>query len=179
MRMFVAVWPDEAATEALSSLDLATRPGLRVVGPDGWHVTLRFLGDVDDRLVPSLAAALGTAARSVRGPVQAVLGPASAWFAGGRVLQVPVNGLDHAADAVRSATVPLMGDTGTAEPPFVGHLTVARAGPGRPDAGTRSALAGIPCTSTFPVDALHLVGSRRTPDGTRYTTLASAPLAAG
>ena len=176
MRMFVAAWPDGATRDVLSSLGLPTVPGLRVVGPDEWHVTLRFLGEVDDRVVPSLSTALGAAARSVPGPARAVLGPATAWFAGGRVLQVPVSGLDELASAVRWATGPLVAGTGTPEPPFVGHLTIARAGPGRPGAATRSALAGIPCTSTFPVDALHLVGSRPTPDGARYTALGSAPL---
>jgi 2'-5' RNA ligase len=177
--MFVAAWPDARTRELLSSLDLPSTPGLRLVRPDEWHVTLRFLGEVDEQLAPSLVAALTMATRTVPRPVRAVLGPGTAWFAGERVLQVPVTGLDDVAVAVRSATVPVVPARGAAEAPFVGHLTLARAGRHGPDAAARVALAGIACASVFPVDAVHLVGSRHTPDGARYPILGSALLAGG
>ena len=174
--MFVAVWPDRATRELLTSLELPAAPGLRLVRPDEWHVTLRFLGEVDEQLVPPLVAAVGRATRSAPRPVRAVLGPGTAWFAGGRVLQVQVAGLDDLAAAVRAATVPVAPVRDTAEPLFVGHLTIARANRSDPDAAARTAMAGLPCRSSFGVDAVDLVGSRRTPDGIRYTTLGSAPL---
>lgn len=179
MHLFVAVWPDEATLSQLSSPSLPSAPGLRLVRSDEWHITLRFLGEVDERLVPRLLDALGSAARTLTGPVLAVLGPGTAWFPGERVLQVPVTGLDGLAAAVRSATVPVVPDRDTVEVPFMGHLTVARATGAGPDAATHSALAGIPCSSSFRVAAVHLVGSPRTPDGPRYVDLGSRPLPAG
>ena len=53
--MFVAVRPDPETKERLAGLDLSGEKGLRPVGPDRWHVTLRFLGEVDDALVPDPA----------------------------------------------------------------------------------------------------------------------------
>lgn len=55
MRLFVAVTPP---ADALAELDAAVGalradwPGLRWAGPDKWHVTLAFLGEVaDERLI--------------------------------------------------------------------------------------------------------------------------------
>lgn len=106
VRMFVAVWPDGPTRERLASLDRRDRPGLRAVRPEAWHVTLRFLGEVDPDLVPAIVDGLGVAARGVAGPVRAHLGPATRWVGAGHVLLVPVGGLDQAAAAVRSATLP-------------------------------------------------------------------------
>ena len=179
MRLFAAVWPDRDTRARLSRLALPSVPGLRVVRPDEWHVTLRFLGEVDEQLVPRLVGALATAAETVAGPVMAVLGPATAWLGGGRVLELPVAGLEGLAGAVRTATLPLVPDRGRSEAPYVGHLTLARSPRRGPDGAAPPSLAGIPCSSTFRVDAIHLVGSRRTPGGPRYPTLGSARLPGG
>ena len=125
--MFVAAWPDSETKERLGGLDLGEEKGLRPVGPDRWHVTLRFLGEVDEALVPGLSAALRTVAAAVPGPVRCRLGPATAWFTGVRVLQLPATGLDALAAAVREATLPLVPPWVQDEPPFNGHLTLARA----------------------------------------------------
>src|SRR5580658_8973846 len=94
----------------LDRLDLGSVAGVRSVKPNQWHVTLRFLGAVNEDLVPALIAALIGAARAVSGPVRCTIGPATAWFANQRVLQLPVTGLDQVAEAVRSATIPLVPD---------------------------------------------------------------------
>jgi 2'-5' RNA ligase len=172
--MFVAVWPDDLTVWQLSALGLESVPGLRPVRPGQWHVTLRFLGEVNDDLIPVLVDALGRAAARVRGPVRATVGPATAWFGAGRVLQIPVTGLDGVAVAVREATVPIIPDVGPA--PFVGHLTVARLRGGRTDPSTRSAVAGVAFTATFAVPRLLLVASELSPEGPRYSTLARLPL---
>lgn len=177
--MFVAVWPDGTTRERLASLDLPVHPDVRVVRPDEWHVTLRFLGEVDGGLVPPLVGALEEAARAVVAPVRCVLGPAAAWFPRGRVLQLPAGGLDEVAAAVRSATLPLVPAGRSGEAPFRGHLTLARAGPAATDRPVQQDMAAVGFTGWFAVDALELVGSRRTADGPRYTTLGGARLAGG
>jgi 2'-5' RNA ligase len=174
MRMFVAVWPDDPTARRLSALELESVPGLRTVRPGQWHVTLRFLGEVGDDLFPALVDALGRAATRVRVPVRCTLGPATAWFSGTRVLQIPATGLDDAAETVRQATVPTIPDAGPA--PFVGHLTVARLRGRRPDPSTQAAVAGVAFTAEFAVPRLLLVASDLSPGGPRYTTLARLPL---
>jgi 2'-5' RNA ligase len=174
VRMFVAVWPDDLTVRRLSALELGSVPGLRTVRPGQWHVTLRFLGDVDDDLLPLLVDALGNAATRVRAPVRCSIGPATAWFGGTRVLQLPATGLDGVAEAVRQATVDAIPDAG--EPPFVGHLTVARVRGRRPGRSIGPAAAGIAFTAAFAVPRFFLVASELSPAGPCYTTLARFPL---
>ena len=157
-------------------LDLGPTEGLRRVRPGEWHVTLRFLGDVDDGLVPALVGALGIAAGNLPDSIRCEVGPGTAWFGGDRVLQIPVSGLEGAAHAVRAATRPVVPDADHDEPPFTGHITVARSRRRRLDASERAALAGIPFTASFDVDGLELVGSGSSPEGARYTTLARVSL---
>jgi 2'-5' RNA ligase len=174
--MFVAAWPDDTTLKRLSLLELGPAQGLTLVRPGQWHITLRFLGDVDDHLVPALVDALGAAAGNLAGPVHCEVGPRTAWFNGERVLQIPVAGLDEAADAVRSATVPVVPDTNHGDAPFTGHLTIARSKGRRLNGSARAPLAGIPFFATFDVDCLDLVASRSSTEGHRYTTLARVPL---
>ena len=176
MRMFVAVWPDEATRQRLASLGLGSVPGLRPVRPRQWHMTLRFLGVVDEGLVPALVDALGDAADAITGSVHCEVGPETAWFSRERVLQIPVAGLDEAAEAVRAATIPVVPSSNADEPSFTGHLTIARSKRRRPDASARAALVGIPFAASFDVEAFALVASELSSDGPRYATLARIPL---
>ena len=66
MRMFVAVWPDDPTLKRLKMLELGPVQGLRLVRPGRWHITLRFLGEVEDDLVPALVDALRDAAEAWR-----------------------------------------------------------------------------------------------------------------
>lgn len=67
MRLFVAVLPPpprlaelDAAVDELHALPGAEH--LRWAGRDDWHLTLAFLGEVDEGLLPDLHARLGRAA---------------------------------------------------------------------------------------------------------------------
>lgn len=62
MRLFVGLAVDEAVKEALERLTLRLRAkddGLRWLTPDQWHVTLVFLGEVDDQVRTRLVRELG------------------------------------------------------------------------------------------------------------------------
>ena len=175
MRTFVAAWPDEAAREALHALELGRERNLRLVGPTRWHVTLRFLGDVADEALGPLGEALAAGAAAFPGPVECRLGPATGWFTGVRVLQLPASGLDELAVAVRAATQPFSPGADQDEPPFNGHLTLARV-KGRLGPAAQAALAGIPFDARFAVGHVDLVASEPSPRGHVYTTLVRAPL---
>jgi RNA 2',3'-cyclic 3'-phosphodiesterase len=170
----VAVWPDDVTRAQLADLDLGSAQHLRAVKPDQWHITLRFLGEVEDNLVPELVHAIQRAAGTLTGIPHCEVGPATAWFGGDRVLQLPVAGLDEVAEAVRVATATVVPETHRST--FTGHLTVARARHHRAPVEARDAVAGIACRASFDAEALDLIGSQLTEAGPRYTMLARVPL---
>jgi RNA 2',3'-cyclic 3'-phosphodiesterase len=174
--MFVAVWPDDSTLDRLAALPLGPTDALRMVTPGQWHVTLRFLGDVDTSLVPDLVHALEAATEELPGSIPCEVGPGTAWFGGDRVLHIPVSGLDRAAVDIREATVPIVPDLDPVNAHFTGHLTVARTKRGRLAPPERSALTGVALATSFYVDSIDLVGSQAHPGGVRYTTLARVPL---
>jgi len=176
MRLFVAAWPDDATRERLRALELGRPKGLRFVGPARWHVTLRFLGEVAAAAVGPLGDALADAAAMLPGPVVCRLGPATAWFDAVRVLQLPADGLDEVAAAVREATRVLVPEPDEGEPPFNGHLTLARAKGRRHGSPDRQALGGIPFAAAFEVAHVDLVFSQPSPRGHVYSILARATL---
>jgi 2'-5' RNA ligase len=175
MRMFVAVWPDAATVDVLAALRLGPAGALRLVRPTQWHVTLRFLGEVDEGLIPVLADALAAAARRLPDSIPCHLGPGLDWFGGDRVLQVPVGGLEGAAAAVEAATLALVPDPDQGRPRFSGHLTLARTTRRRLAPSERTALTAIACTASFEVDSFDLVASLPSDHGRRYETLARVP----
>jgi RNA 2',3'-cyclic 3'-phosphodiesterase len=175
VRLFVAVWPDASVSTRVASLELEHIRGIRPVASGNLHITLRFLGEVDRGVLPDLATALREAVGGIAGPIRCDVGPATQWFPGVRVLQVPVAGLEEAADAVRKATARVTPEADR-DGRFTGHLTLARATAGPSNDTTRGALAGIPFTATFDVDSLDLVVSTLSAGGPRYESLMRAPL---
>jgi len=165
-RLFVAVWPPDDVLDAVAGLARPAVTGVRWTGREQWHVTLRFLGPVEDT-TPVVEALRGVAT----GPVEAVVGPAVGRF-GHRVLHVPVSGLGPLADRVVEATA------GLGRPPedraFAGHLTLARVAK-----GTRvdlSRLAGEAVSGRWTVGEVCLVESHLSPAGARYEVVGSFPV---
>jgi 2'-5' RNA ligase len=70
MRLFVALSPPEAALTPLAAAVAALRadwPALRWASQDRWHVTLAFLGEVDESKLAGLSTRLERAARRHQG----------------------------------------------------------------------------------------------------------------
>jgi 2'-5' RNA ligase len=181
VRLFVAVWPDDDTRRRLGGLELElgrTR-GLRFVGPSRWHITLRFLGEVDEARREPLGDALLECGAAFPGPLECRLGPGTGWFSGVRVLQLPATGLDGLAAAVRTATRPFAPDPADPEPPFNGHLTLARSRGRRLGVAALGEMSGLPFEAAFEVSTMDLVASQPSPEGHVYTTLVRAPLGTG
>ena len=167
VRLFVAVSLPDPITELLAILPRPDHQRLRWTTPAQWHITLRFLGEVDepDGVVDALGAGL-----SGVGAVDAVLGPATDWFQGRRVLYVPVGGLDDLAVRVRALTA-RWGRGG--EPRYAGHVTLARVGgQGRGPVGLR----GTPVGGHFAVDQIAVMASLLGAGPAVYDVLGTVPL---
>jgi 2'-5' RNA ligase len=171
VRLFVGVWPPPEVVAALEAIPRPQHPSVRWLGPEQWHVTLRFLGEVPDAEVPDLEVRLATVAR-LHHPQVATLGPETRLLGRG-MLVAPVSGLDDLARAVTDATR----DVG--RPPerraFTGHITLAR---GRGRSPIPASLAGQPVTAQWTVEDVTLVRSHLSAAGARYEVLAVAPLTA-
>jgi RNA 2',3'-cyclic 3'-phosphodiesterase len=134
VRLFLAITPPPAA---IGELDLAVaplraaRPELRWAGTDAWHVTLAFLGEVSDNVLPELETRLARAAGRHEAQPLAVRGGGAFPNAGrARVLWAGLQA-DTAALARLAASVAAGARRAGAPPPDEGrryrpHLTLAR-----------------------------------------------------
>jgi RNA 2',3'-cyclic 3'-phosphodiesterase len=165
VRLFVAAWPSADLSARLATLPRLDERGVRPVAPANWHITLRFLGEIEPDDVQEVRHRLDHAALAA---TDAVLGPRVERLGRGQLV-IPVAGVDDLAAAVRESTC------GIGLPDqhrFAGHLTVART---KHDA--RSALFGTPFHATMPIDEIALVESTLEPTGAVYATIASFPTA--
>lgn len=179
MRLFVAVDLPAEVADLVAALDRPELGTLRWTTPAQWHVTLRFLGEVPPASLAGpdgLQAALDTVGEGLAAggglPVRAALGPATGWFPGRQVLQVPVAGLEPLAAVVGEAT----GSFGVpADHVFQGHLTLART---RGRARGPAVLAGAPVSAEWEVPEVVLYSSvPRGRGGPRYEALHRVALA--
>ena len=171
-RLFVAVWPPEEVLNRLAVLPRPEVDGLRWTDQDHWHVTMRFLGSVDD--IEPVRAALAGVALVAGGPVGAVLGPTVDRF-GQRILQVPVAGLDAVAATVVDSTAHL--GKRPDDRPFNGHVTLARVA--RDAKVDLRPLTGSAISAEWEVGSVCLVESRLSSSGATYEVLERFELAAG
>lgn len=177
-RLFVAAYPPEPALDSLADF-LATlhlgRSGVRRTPPERWHVTLAFLGDIDEARVSDVEATLGKLEAA----------PAELRLAGGgrfgrgkfTIVWTGVDGpVAPLAQAVRRQL--RRSRIRYDRKPFRPHLTLARPGGRLSPAELAADLAAL---STYhgpfwTVDELRLVRSHLGPDPV-HETLSSYHLA--
>jgi len=186
MRLFVAIAPPTAVLDELDTLAgplRASRPDLRWTHIQAWHVTLAFLGQVDEAAVARLLPRLERAARRHQGFRLAFCG-AGAFPAAGRanVLWSGLSG-DRGALARLAESVIAGASRAGAPPPdkgrrFQPHLTLARCRMPTDVTELVAALAGFQGQDWL-ADRVHLVRSRLgATEQPRYSSLASWPLRA-
>jgi 2'-5' RNA ligase len=182
MRLFVAIALPGSAASELDQVVAPLRPGwpgLRWTGRDAWHLTLAFLGEVDEARVPELHRRMGLAARRHSRLGLSLVGagafpdPARA-----RVLWTGIQG-DGAGLAALAATVAAGARRAGIELAperrrYQPHLTLARC---RLPLDVRPLVTGLAGYAGTPWEAgeFHLIHSRL---GThpRYETLGTWPL---
>jgi 2'-5' RNA ligase len=171
VRLFVAVWPPPEVLDLLAAIERPSVDGVRWTARPSWHVTLRFLGEVDDGDARTAEAVLHEVASRLE-PAAAVVGDRVERFGRG-VGYVRVDGLrpwaTKVAEGFGAAGVgPALDDR-----EFRGHVTVARAR-GR---GTVAAVVGArlpPGPRSWIATEVALVRSRLGSGGPVYTDVAVA-----
>lgn len=184
MRLFVAIAPPPDVFDELDALAgplRAGRPDLRWTSRDAWHVTLAFLGQVDEAAATRLRPRLERAAHRHHAFRLAFSG-AGAFPAATRanVLWSGLSG-DRRALAHLAESVAAGASRAGATPPdkgrrFQPHLTLARC---RTPADVTELVAALAAYQGRPwtADRIHLVRSRLgATEQPRYATLGSWPL---
>ncbi len=176
----------EPPPEALAELAAVVEP-LRIAAPDlrwasreSWHLTLAFLGDVDERVVPELSTRLQRAAG--RHPSQRLAidsGGAFPSLAQARVIWAGIRG-DHPALAALAASVAAGARRAGAPPPDEGrkyrpHLTLARCRQPVDATQLTTALSGF-TGADWTAASISLVSSQLGAGPPRYNELARWPL---
>lgn len=186
LRLFVACELSDAVRDGLRRIqDDLRRLGagrLRWARPEGIHVTLKFLGDVDEARVEEISSALTDAIEPFELRLSAAGGLGS--FGGARLrviwvgLQGDVEALASIAGRVEAALTPL--GFPRERRPFAAHLTLARVPDQVPPADRRK-LADLidgyrpPSLPSMIVTDVSLMQSTLRPSGSVYQRLASFP----
>jgi 2'-5' RNA ligase len=194
MRLFVAVTPPAAALAELEAVVAPLRPGwpqLRWTSTDAWHVTLAFLGEVDDGVLPGLRIRLERAAHRHPGRELSIRGAgAFSAAARARVLWAGIHAeqadrgssqAGHAALAALAASAAAGARRAGAPSPDEGrkyrpHLTLARSGEPADMRPLVQALAGF-AGADWRATEVHLIRSHLHPRP-RYEILGIWPLRA-
>jgi len=165
VRLFVAV---ELPADVRGAVDAIERPrgdDIRWSQPDSWHITLRFLGEMDgdDEARAALAQIAAASATAVIGRVPKRVGATA--------MALPVAGLDDVAAAVAAAFTGLPGEERRR---FQGHLTIGRLK--RTGRWPRDGVGSLPSEVRWTVDHVALVRSHLGGGPARYEVLAHQPL---
>lgn len=158
-------------------------PPVRWVDPAGMHLTLAFLGELDDAGVQAAIEAAEQGAASTR-PFRVALagpgyfGPRSA----PRVIWAGVGGETRALVAAQAQLADALAARGFPREsrPFAPHLTLARVKQALPPAELERLLAALSRseagdTAAMTVDGIVVMKSELRPGGARYTPLARCP----
>ena len=181
IRVFFALPLPEAALAALSTAQERAKPAAARLGPkwarpEQMHVTLKFLGDQPEEVLPRLAALLASRAGAAR-PFDATLARVSAF--GGQRARVLVVDIETSSGVLGelargleddASTLGVAGETRDFHP----HVTLARfKRPGDPRAVIAAAEIE-PFGVAFREACLYR--SEPTPAGTRYSIVATSRL---
>jgi 2'-5' RNA ligase len=193
IRAFIAIELDDALRAALGAVQqslkqelgrLARGRDIRVqwVRPEAMHLTLKFLGDIDEARID----AIGTAVAQIAGAHDRMTIPVAGLgaFPDARAPRVLWAGLRDGGAVVRCAADldEALGrlDFAREARPFSPHLTLARIKDGARDIGRALTEAGVlaapAAIGTMTVHALALMRSDLRPSGSIYTRLIEAPL---
>ncbi|GCF08619.1 RNA 2',3'-cyclic phosphodiesterase [Dictyobacter arantiisoli] len=185
-RTFIALNMNKAMQSHLSGViqQVATvLPELRCVDASNIHLTLAFLGELDDEQLAAAAAATQEAAQQATSFTYRLTGlgifgsprqPRVLWMG----LQEPTGSLTRLHASLSHSLI--QRGFSVDSRPFSPHLTLARGkAPLNPEAQSalQKLLSGTaPSRQSYPATYLHVMKSQFTPAGVKYSSLHSYPL---
>ena len=188
IRTFIAIHLSQDARRRLAEtirwMVSEVPSGVRWVDPEGIHLTLKFLGDIEPALVEDVLRAMEQAASGTL-PFQVHLNGLGVFpnLRRPRVLWAGVGGDMDALGALQEKVEAAM--EGLAFPrerrAFNPHLTLGRvrdtiSAVARQRVGGLVSQGSLDGADPWPVNAVHLMRSNLTPDGAVYTSLGSVSL---
>jgi 2'-5' RNA ligase len=192
IRTFIAVELDPTLKQAIAGVqDMLKRelhrltPGVRMqwVRTDSIHLTLKFLGDIEESQVGDILQALEHAGGD-HAPFSVDVKGFGVFpdLRGPRVLWMGFSGdtdrLIRLAGSIDAALTPL--GFPVEQKPYTPHLTLARVKEQSRTIGKALADSGVmrepACRGTLPVQAVALMKSERAPSGSIYSRLGLIPL---
>jgi 2'-5' RNA ligase len=184
MRLFAAILLSDEIRRALADAQRRLRPvceGVRWVEPALLHLTIKFLGEVPDGRVSSIAAGLRSAVAELAPFDMAVAGCGCFPPRGDvRVIWAGVHEPDGLLAGCARAIDEQMATLGFAveSRPFAAHVTLGRLrdDPSRGRMRDRVAAVALPAGLSQRVEAVSLMASTLSSTGPSYATVATAPL---
>ncbi len=188
VRCFIAIeLPDELKIEIKriqAKLKSDGQAGVKWVDPDGIHLTLKFLGEVDADWIDEIAGAMGAAVMGIS-PFRLEVKGLGVFPNLNRVrvvwvgLEGEVSKLLELVQRIEANVSPL--GFPTESRPFTPHLTLARVGDRVPpderqELGQLVARTKFEAKSAIEVRAVNLMKSQLTPQGAIYSHLRSVEL---
>lgn len=169
MRLFFAAWPPPGAAAALAlwAARAQRETGGRATRAETVHLTLAFLGEVEDARVPAAAGA----AREVRAPAHALPIDEARYWEHNRIVWVGPREIPAALGTLASDLRAALLRAGFAleKRPFQAHITLVR------KARAPRALPPLPALD-WPVAEFVLVRSELSNEGSQYATVERFPL---
>ncbi len=186
MRCFLAVALPEEIKEILRGLQEELRPvgtGVRWVRPEGFHLTLKFFGEIPEGKLPALVRAAEKTARDFE-PFELTLSEIGFFPERGapRVIWVGLSGEIKTLTELHRRLEKAFKKTGfpPERRPFHPHLTLARVKDPRQGEKLRRRAAELHVPhETFRVEGLTFYRSRLHPDGAVYTALETVEFVSG
>lgn len=182
-RLFIAVDIDEATREEVGRISMVTRNAVEAHTKASWvrtermHLTLVFLGSVEEAVEQRISAALASPIRET--PFDVMFDGLGFFPARGspRVLWLGIReGLEHLRSIHRTVATRVGLGSGAGLEPFTPHLTLARLRD-RVPRGKLAGIAQIPASAgPSRIDRVTLYESRLSPAGPTYVPLAAASL---
>jgi 2'-5' RNA ligase len=185
VRLFIAIpLPPDVASRAFSVL--ADMTGLRRVEPELMHLTLAFLGSTPDERLDLVVEAVRAGARA-RAAFEIVIDHAGRFPNSGspRVAWLGISaGADDATALARTVREALAARSlSFDEKPFRAHVTLGRVREQATKEEARAIGAALDAVKMsplrFPAEAVHVIESRVSSKGPRYTSRAQVALGAG
>lgn len=188
IRAFIAVELPPPTRDMLADIvrHLASRVdgGVRWTRPESLHLTLRFLGNIDEESVPAVSEVVSRCAESAR-PFEVALGRIGGFerLRAMRVIWMSIAGDLGPLTELNSSVEGELESLGFARErrAFRPHITLGRVRDGAPVPQRRAvaeALAGeaVEEGATLPVESVSLIRSVLAPGGSEYTRLHTARL---